>query len=288
MPPLHLGDVAGTPPAICFPNDSSIYATIALASPATRARHTACPLRRPFEGIDVEELEGPYMSVGRFTLVLVGLVAVPLPVGSISSVADALGGTRQLHPSPTATPLGETLNDIGARTRSITTEANELEVLLSPDVTMIRRVLARQGATPELAALVAGSLVHEGRKMGIAPSLLLAVMLVENPWINPDTTSHMGAIGLMQVMPFHAGGWEGCPDADLTIPEVNICYGAKILAHALGRTGGDLDSALLRYNGCVLGTNTPKCHEYPSWVRRARVTVERFREAPAEDPVPAA
>jgi hypothetical protein len=245
-------------------------------------------MRRPFEERVVAELEGPHMSIGRFMLVLVSAVAVPIPVGSIGSVADALGGAGQLHPSPTATPLDEALDDIGARARSIQAEADDLEVLLSPDVTTIRRVLTRQGASPELAALVAGSLVHEGRKMGIAPSLLLAVMLVENPWIDPDTTSHMGAIGLMQVMPFHAGGWEGCPDGDLTIPEVNICYGAKILAHALGRTGGDLDRALLRYNGCVLGTNTPKCHEYPSWVRRARVTVERFREAPAEDRVPAA
>jgi len=227
------------------------------------------------------------MAVGRFMLVLVGAVTLPLPLGSAEDLVDA-HALEELRGTSVLTPLGGALDDIGARTRSIQADATELEVLLSPDVTMIRRVLARQGASPELAALVAGSLVQEGRKMGIAPSLLLAVMLVENPWIKPDTTSHMGAIGLMQVMPFHAGGWEGCPDADLTIPEVNICYGAKILAHALGRSGGDLDRALLRYNGCVLGTNTPKCHEYPSWVRRARVTVEGFREAPLEESVPAA
>lgn len=123
--------------------------------------------------------------------------------------------------------------------------------------------------------------------MGISPRLLMAVMLVENPWIDPEARSHMGAIGLMQVMPFHAGEW-GCPEGDLTVPEVNICYGARILAHALGRFAGDLDRALLAYNGCVLGTNTPKCHEYPQWVRQQRATVERLREEPMEKPVPRA
>jgi len=231
------------------------------------------------------------MAVGRFVVVLVGAVALPLPLGSADGLAGAHAEDSILEQlaagAARPTPLDDSLDEIGARARAIQEEANEIEVLLSPEVTTIRRVLARQGATPELAALVAGSLVREGRRIGIAPSFLLAVMLVENPWIDPEARSHMGAIGLMQVMPFHAGAW-GCPEGDLTIPEVNICYGAEILAHALARSGGDLDRALLRYNGCVLGTNTPKCHEYPSWVRRARASVERLRVDPAESPVPSA
>ncbi|MGE0158906.1 MAG: transglycosylase SLT domain-containing protein [Gemmatimonadales bacterium] len=221
------------------------------------------------------------MSIGRFVVVLAGVVALPLPLGSAEGVAEP-SNIRSAE-----TPLGDELDAIGARARVLQSEANELEVLLSPEVTTIRRVLARQGASAELAALIAGSLVKEGRRTGIAPHLLLAVMLVENPWIKPDTTSHMGAIGLMQVMPFHAGAWD-CPEGDLTIPEVNICYGARILANALGRSGGDLDGALLRYNGCVLGANTTDCHEYPSWVRRARASVEQVREMPDEGEVPAA
>jgi soluble lytic murein transglycosylase-like protein len=230
------------------------------------------------------------MSVGRFVVVVASLVSLPMPLGSAETAHEG-------HSEPLAapmgsagrpTPLGRRLDEITARARAIQTEANELEVLLSPQVTTIRRVLTRQGASPELAALIAGSLVREGGRTGLAPHLLLAVMLVENPWINPDTTSHVGAIGLMQVMPFHAGSW-GCPEGDLTIPEVNICYGAEILAHALGRSGGDLDRALLRYNGCVVGANTHDCHDYPSWVRRARASVERVREMPVEETsVPAA
>ena len=230
------------------------------------------------------------MSIGRFVIVtLIIAFARPTPIGSAEDVAESpLSSLPWSMRTVGPTPLDAPLDEIGARMRALQSEADQLEVMLSPEVSTIRRVLTRQGASRELAAVVAGSLVQEGRKAGIAPHLLLAVMLVENPWIKPDTTSHMGAIGLMQVMPFHAGAW-GCPEGDLTIPEINICHGARILAHALGRSDGNLDRALLRYNGCVLGANTPDCHQYPSWVRTARASVERVREMPVdEEAVPAA
>jgi hypothetical protein len=252
--------------------------------PAIAARHTPCPMRRlTATAVKAHWLEVSDVSIGRFVGVLASVAVLPMPLGSAVSVDEGPGGLAAGSAS-----LDGTLDEICARARAIQAEATEFEVMLSPEVTTLRRVRTRQGASPELAALVAGSLVQEGRRTGLAPHLLLAVMLVENPWIKPDTTSHMGAIGLMQVMPFHAGSW-GCPEGDLRIPEVNICYGAEILAHALGRSGGDLDRALLRYNGCVVGANTPTCHEYPSWVRRARASVEQVREMPAEDAaVPAA
>jgi soluble lytic murein transglycosylase-like protein len=118
-----------------------------------------------------------------------------------------------------------------------------------------------------LATRIALALVREGEKTGIDPRLLLAVMKVENPWLDLEIESFMGAVGLMQVMPFHAGNW-GCGSADLTDLDSNICHGARILASALARTNGDIAQALLRYNGCVRGTNTPDCHNYPSWVLR--------------------
>ncbi|HUF77244.1 MAG TPA: transglycosylase SLT domain-containing protein [Longimicrobiales bacterium] len=112
---------------------------------------------------------------------------------------------------------------------------------------------------------IAIALIREGRATGIDPRLLVAVMLVENPWLDLQISSSAGAVGLMQVMPFHAGNW-GCPGADLTDLDTNICHGTRILADALRRTSGDLSAALLKYNGCVLGTHTPDCHQYPEWV----------------------
>ena len=95
--------------------------------------------------------------------------------------------------------------------------------------------------------------------------MLLAVLLVENPALEPKARSFVGAVGLMQVMPFHAGEWRPCAP-DLEDVDANVCHGARIFAHYLGATNGDLDRALLRYNGCVKGTNTPDCGRYPTRV----------------------
>jgi hypothetical protein len=55
----------------------------------------------------------------------------------------------------------------------------------------------------------------------------------------------------------------------------NICHGTMILARNLRATRTEA-AALLRYNGCVRGTNTPDCHRYPSKVlaRASRVRRE--------------
>jgi soluble lytic murein transglycosylase-like protein len=71
----------------------------------------------------------------------------------------------------------------------------------------------------------------------------------------------VGARGLMQVMPFHAGKWKGCPNADLFAIDSNICHGVSILADLIKRSPS-VATALQRYNGCVRGTNTPNCYTY--------------------------
>ena len=109
------------------------------------------------------------------------------------------------------------------------------------------------------------ALVRESDRVGVNPWILTSVLLVENPWLDTDIRSSVGAVGLMQVMPFHAGAW-GCDGDDLTDLDVNICHGAKVFEHALKNSNGSLDRALLKYNGCVSGRNTPDCHLYPSKV----------------------
>ena len=132
----------------------------------------------------------------------------------------------------------------------------------------IEQVLRFYSRDETLVRRIAVALVRESAEVEVDPRILTSVLLVENPWLDPEARSHVGAIGLMQVMPFHAGGW-GCEGSDLTDLDVNICHGAKVFGHALQRSGGDLDVALLRYNGCVRGSNTPDCHLYPSKVYAA-------------------
>ncbi|MGQ0813758.1 MAG: transglycosylase SLT domain-containing protein [Gemmatimonadota bacterium] len=129
----------------------------------------------------------------------------------------------------------------------------------------IARVLLTYRNDARLARRIATALVRESRRAGLEPDILLAVLLVENPWINPSARSPVGAHGLMQVMPGHQGNWKACPGR-LDEIEPNICYGAQIFRAYLREENGQVARALLRYNGCVKGTNTPNCHEYPSAV----------------------
>ncbi len=131
-------------------------------------------------------------------------------------------------------------------------------------VAPLRRVLLDYNNDPALARKVAVALVREANRAGVEPRVLLAVLLVENPSLNPNARSSVGAVGLMQVMPLHRGHWRKCRGA-LDDIDTNICYGAQIFASLYEQTG-DPELALLRYNGCVRGTNTPDCRQYPSYV----------------------
>lgn len=154
------------------------------------------------------------------------------------------------------------------------------ERLYEREVAPLERVLRSYRDDERLARRIAVSLVREGRRAGLEPRLLLAVLLVENPWLNPNAVSSVGARGLMQVMPMHLGKWRGC-EPRLDDIEANICHGARIFAHYLKSESGNIDRALLRYNGCVLGTNTPDCHFYPQHVyaRAGRASLLAWRGA---------
>jgi soluble lytic murein transglycosylase-like protein len=153
-----------------------------------------------------------------------------------------------------------------------------VEAMYEAEIAPLERVLLGQRAEQRLARRVATALVAEARRVDIDARLLLGVLLVENPWIDPAARSPVGAQGLMQVMPFHRGRWAPCPPR-LDDIESNICHGARIFAHYLDLERGNLDRALLRYNGCVRGTNTPNCHSYPMHVlaRTGHVTIHDWR-----------
>jgi hypothetical protein len=131
--------------------------------------------------------------------------------------------------------------------------------------------LARRSGNPEVAEQAAAALLHQAERLRLSPSLLGAVLLIENTPLDPAAVSSQGAIGLMQVMPVHRGSY-GC-SPDLVAIETNICHGASILKHMVRRTKS-VPLALKRYNGCVRGRNTPRCYRYPGRVLR---TASRLR-----------
>ena len=111
--------------------------------------------------------------------------------------------------------------------------------------------------------------VREAYRRRVPPALVLGVMLTENDEIKSTARSRQGALGLMQI---HPGPWRR------SLGELfgtNLRYGIYILSHLSRRTprgsidaGTTWETALLRYNGCVRGSNTPDCRKYPEVVRR--------------------
>jgi len=155
--------------------------------------------------------------------------------------------------------------------------------------------LERRIRNPELADRVASAVVYEAGRARISPSVLAAVLVVENSRFDTSAVSTEGAIGLMQVMPMHVGNYR-CLSGDLLNVEANICHGARLL-NTYVRRANSVPLGLKRYNGCVRGRNTPRCYRYPTRVLR---TASRLRhdlllaaanledsEATATEPLPA-
>ena len=136
----------------------------------------------------------------------------------------------------------------------------------------LTRAIARRTRNSELAERAAWAVTREAGRLRMSPSLLAAVLLVENRQLDSAAVSSQGAIGLMQVMPIHAGSY-GCESADLMNVDANICHGARILHLYLVRSRS-VTVALKRYNGCVRGANTPRCYRYPV---RVLATAARLR-----------
>jgi soluble lytic murein transglycosylase-like protein len=122
---------------------------------------------------------------------------------------------------------------------------------------------------------IADAAVRQAYAERIPPALVLGVMLTENTTLKPSARSNVGAMGLMQIMPRlwkpvlgHRFG------RDLRDDATNVRYGIYILRYMHDRVPTRLSpeatyrTALLRYNGCVRGTNTRNCHRYPDVVQR--------------------
>jgi Transglycosylase SLT domain len=137
--------------------------------------------------------------------------------------------------------------------------------------------LLRTGhVTVKRAWALADVAVREAYTRRVPPALVLGVMLTENDELKSSARSRVGAIGLMQVYPKHWAGSLGRKfGTNIRTDSTNLKYGIFILGWVMGRAVDKVDdrdgawrTALLSYNGCVKGTNTPNCSAYPDVVRR--------------------
>ena len=196
------------------------------------------------------------ISTGLLALMLVP-TSVTRPV-EVISMADVVGGSASSAPQVGAAAA---LPMAWGHADSLRAEA----LLPAAEVRRpLERFLGQYNSDRVLVRRISRAVVREARRQQVPPSLIAAVLVTENTTLRPEATSSVGAQGLMQVMPFHAGA-QLCRSSDLVDVDSNICHGTLILARDLRRTSSS-SAALLRYNGCVRGTNTPDCRRYPSKV----------------------
>lgn len=91
-----------------------------------------------------------------------------------------------------------------------------------------------------------GALIYEkAKKYDVDPALVAAVIEQESRF-RPRAKSHVGARGLMQLMP-RTGRWMGA--RDLYDPEQNVDAGVKYIKYLNKRFNGDLKKTIAAYNG---------------------------------------
>lgn len=167
--------------------------------------------------------------------------------GAVAAIALLMGARPVVdysaQPGPAAAVFGtirhEGISLYGPAAEAESPQNRALAVYLS------RRYKVALDATAQLV----GAAHDAGKRLGIDPLLILAVMAVESRF-NPIAESVMGAKGLMQVIPkFHQdkleehGGEESVLD-----PMTNILVGTRILKDAM-RRGGGLMPGLQLYAG---------------------------------------
>ena len=188
----------------------------------------------------------------------------PRPVARAKAQRSAPARPAPARPAPPRTAPTLPAVDSSALERAVLARYSHRPLALA---------LARRSRNPELADRAAAAVVREAVQLRMSPSVLGAVLLIENRGLDSSAVSGQGAVGLMQVMPMHAGSY-GCSSRELREVDANICHGSRLLHRYIKRTGS-LQVALRRYNGCVRGTNTPRCERYPLRVLRTASGLRR-------------
>jgi soluble lytic murein transglycosylase-like protein len=205
---------------------------------------------------------------------------------ALVAFAAILGGVRLSRPFfLSRVPVGEQLTEHlyvdSAEMRAPWLHASPELALQTPQFLLDRERFAmdllRTGHVNQARARsLADVAVREAYTRRIPPALVLGVMLTENDELKSAARSSVGAVGLMQVYPKHWRGTLGPKfGTNLRADSTNLKYGIYILGWVAGKAAalmGDREDAwrkaLLRYNGCVDGTNTRNCFGYPEAVRR--------------------
>jgi soluble lytic murein transglycosylase-like protein len=106
----------------------------------------------------------------------------------------------------------------------------------------------REYADFGLTAELAGDIYDIAMESNVDPDIAFGLVRAESSFKN-TSTSHVGAVGLTQLMP-RTAAWlvPGTTTAELRNPETNLKIGMKYLKQLIDKYEGDVDLALTAYN----------------------------------------
>ncbi|MBI4676827.1 MAG: lytic transglycosylase domain-containing protein [Elusimicrobia bacterium] len=165
----------------------------------------------------------------RATEDLVGPAAMPTYARSPADRTVRVGASLPLRPEQSAPPPSPRTDGFDGSTFAA-----------------IKDYLLARGAKPGVVGQTIQLVLDEVKRYSLDPTLVLALILQESGY-NPKAQSHVGAKGLMQIMPGTGRGL-GLHGSDFFDPVKNVKAGIKYLADMLSRFGGDVKKALAAYN----------------------------------------
>jgi hypothetical protein len=208
-------------------------------------------------------------AVGAIVMLLAVIVFAVRTIHPVYATRGTLGEELRKHAPGAAAALGA-IDSSNVDRLMATSKFQEEKRNFYEDVMRLKQVDSAR------ADSIAQYAVREAYVRGISPAIIFGVMLTENSRFISKAKSNVGAVGLMQVYPkvWLTKEMTKLFGRDLASDSTNVKYGVFILSEYFKprlrkgeTTERDWASALLAYNGCVHGTNTPRCHTYPNKVQ---------------------
>jgi soluble lytic murein transglycosylase-like protein len=198
----------------------------------------------------------------RRVLIAVLLILVAPPSARAQSAAAPLDTSAAAQDTIVALPVVPATPAETVSTPAVArAAAPDVAAAPADSVRLIAQLLQANGAPAHRARPAAAAVMKYARLRALDPLLLVGIIGVENAELVPRSRSHVGATGVMQVMPFWKKYIRDC-GTDLRDVATNVCFGTRILRIAIDESQS-LREALLRYNGCV---KSPGCHRYAAAV----------------------
>jgi soluble lytic murein transglycosylase-like protein len=147
-----------------------------------------------------------------------------------------------------------------------------------PEIDALASLVAkRYRISPKATRSMVATAYREGRRIGLDPLLIIAVIAVESRF-NPIAQSDVGAQGLMQVVPgYHKDRLDGAGTDAILDPHANIRVGAQILKDYI-RKGGTEVAGLQLYNGSADDASNAYASRVLGEKQRFQQVIERLRQ----------